>query len=150
MGGRPQSPEYMEEDYHPARGRGGPFAEEDRPPHWSDPRVRYNYYNDGGFFRDRPISFDEFLKWEKWWYEYRDWLQTEGYMGPENCEDRNNSIPMVNPNEVRTLSGREGFGRPEGTEYLQHAHRIGPIVRSLRVPMRHPSHIANRLGHRRR
>lgn len=51
----------------------------ERPADWSDSGVRYRYYRDGGFFKDRPCSFDEFIKWEEWWYKYRDWLAQEGY-----------------------------------------------------------------------
>lgn len=50
----------------------------DLPPNWEDVGVRYRYYKQSGYFGDRHISLDDYLKWEEWWYQYRDWLKKYG------------------------------------------------------------------------
>ena len=36
------------------------------------------YYKQSGYFGDRHISLEDYLKWEDWWYQYRDWLKKYG------------------------------------------------------------------------
>lgn len=55
----------------------------DLPPNWEDVGVRYRYYKQSGYFGDRHISLDDYLKWEEWWYQYRDWLKKYGDSGAE-------------------------------------------------------------------
>ncbi|KAF2360459.1 hypothetical protein FHG87_008785 [Trinorchestia longiramus] len=50
----------------------------DLPPNWEDVGVRYRYYKQSGYFGDRHITLDDYLKWEEWWYQYRDWLKKYG------------------------------------------------------------------------
>lgn len=38
----------------------------------------FRYYKQSGYFGDRHISLDDYLKWEEWWYQYRDWLKKYG------------------------------------------------------------------------
>lgn len=56
------------------------------PQNWDDVHVRYRYYKESGYFGDRSITLDDYLKWEQWWYRYRDWL--EKYGGTQDVEDR--------------------------------------------------------------
>lgn len=42
---------------------------------WEDVRVRYAYYKDQGFLED--LTFQDYLKWEEWWYSYQEWLDQE-------------------------------------------------------------------------
>ena len=48
------------------------------PPNWDDLHVRYRYYKESGYFGDRNITLDDYIKWESWWYRYRDWLEKYG------------------------------------------------------------------------
>uniref|UniRef100_A0A6A7FVN3 Serine/arginine repetitive matrix protein 1-like isoform X1 n=2 Tax=Hirondellea gigas TaxID=1518452 RepID=A0A6A7FVN3_9CRUS len=50
----------------------------DLPPNWEEVSVRYRYYKQSGYFGDRHISLEDYLKWEDWWYQYRDWLKKYG------------------------------------------------------------------------
>ncbi|XP_018014007.1 serine/arginine repetitive matrix protein 1 isoform X2 [Hyalella azteca] len=50
----------------------------DLPPNWEDVGVRYRYYKQSGYFGDRHITLEDYLKWEDWWYQYRDWLKKYG------------------------------------------------------------------------
>lgn len=56
------------------------------PQNWDDVHVRYRYYKESGYFGDRSITLDDYLKWEQWWYHYRDWL--EKYGGTQESEER--------------------------------------------------------------
>ncbi|XP_066971453.1 serine/arginine repetitive matrix protein 1-like isoform X1 [Macrobrachium rosenbergii] len=56
------------------------------PQNWDDVHVRYRYYKESGYFGDRSITLDDYLKWEQWWYRYRDWL--EKYGGTQDVEER--------------------------------------------------------------
>ncbi|KAB7498539.1 hypothetical protein Anas_09435 [Armadillidium nasatum] len=64
------------------------------PPNWDDVNVRYRYYKESGYFGDRSITMEDYLKWEEWWYRYRDWLEKYGdvqeetikYRGPYNYD----------------------------------------------------------------
>ncbi|XP_043220526.1 serine/arginine-rich splicing factor 4-like [Amphibalanus amphitrite] len=48
------------------------------PRDWeTDVSVRYRYYRDAGYFRDQMLTLDEYIKWEQWWYRYREWLAKE-------------------------------------------------------------------------
>ena len=48
------------------------------PRDWeTDVSVRYRYYRDAGYFRDHMLSLEEYIKWEQWWYRYREWLARE-------------------------------------------------------------------------
>ena len=58
------------------------------PRNWEDVNVRYRYYKESGYFGDRNITMEDYLKWEEWWYRYKDWLEKYGdadiddYRGP--------------------------------------------------------------------
>lgn len=56
------------------------------PQNWDDVHVRYRYYKESGYFGDRSITLDDYLKWEQWWYRYRDWL--EKYGTSQDLEER--------------------------------------------------------------
>ncbi|XP_042223004.1 serine/arginine repetitive matrix protein 1-like isoform X3 [Homarus americanus] len=56
------------------------------PQNWDDVHVRYRYYKESGYFGDRSITLDDYLKWEQWWYRYRDWL--EKYGSSQDLEER--------------------------------------------------------------
>ncbi|XP_037086643.1 uncharacterized protein NKAPD1-like [Pollicipes pollicipes] len=48
------------------------------PRDWeTDVSVRYRYYRDAGYFRDHMLTLEEYIKWEQWWYRYREWLAKE-------------------------------------------------------------------------
>lgn len=91
---RPRTPEYNEGERRYSADEHRRHFERmtrdeptERPADWSDSRVRYQYYKDRGYFRDRPCPFDEFVKWEEWWYKYRDWLANEGYYNQDHHQD---------------------------------------------------------------
>lgn len=42
---------------------------------WEDVRVRYAYYKEQGYLED--LTFQDYLKWEEWWYSYQEWLDQE-------------------------------------------------------------------------
>jgi len=54
--------------------------------------TRNIFCRDRGYFDERPLSLDEYVKWEAWWYQYRDWLEGEGYYdnSPEPRYEENN------------------------------------------------------------
>lgn len=69
---------------------------------WDDVRVRYDYYKSRGYLRDLDLKvgvssstfeacfwsnskcnlfcfFQDYIKWEEWWYKYQEWLKQERY-----------------------------------------------------------------------
>lgn len=62
---------------------------------WDDVRVRYEYYKSRGYLRDLDLEvssvififredlivvlFQDYIKWEEWWYKYQEWLKQERY-----------------------------------------------------------------------
>lgn len=78
------------------------------PQNWDDVHVRYRYYKESGYFGDRSITLDDYLKWEQWWYRYRDWL--EKYGGTQEIEERDWQY-RASSYEYETRGTSSGQGR---------------------------------------
>jgi len=82
------------------------------PANWDDVNTRYRYYKDSGYFGDRNITLEDYLKWEDWWYRYRDWLEKYGNAAQEerSWQYRNYDYEMHSPGTAR------GWGRAASRE----------------------------------
>jgi len=82
------------------------------PANWDDVNTRYRYYKDSGYFGDRNITIEDYLKWEDWWYRYRDWLEKYGNAAQEerSWQYRNYDFEMHSPGAAR------GWGRAASRE----------------------------------
>lgn len=98
-------------------------------------------YRNRGCFDERPITFDEYIKWEDWYHKYREWLEQEAYYAAQTRPSPNSGnrmpsllkgvggslgrrmdqMPMAGP----PLSSRSHFANPVGTLYLQGHERVG-------------------------
>jgi len=102
----------------------------DRSVDWSDPRVRFNYYKEKGCFDERPITFDEYLKWEDWYHKYKQWLEEEGYY-----QDQGRPPPSKGPHDFRS-----DMEEPRGPFMQQPPVRLGsnPFVGGAPNAFSHP------------
>lgn len=58
------------------------------PRDWeTDVSVRYHYYRDAEYFRDHMLTLEEYIKWEQWWYRYREWIAPEARRAREGVEE---------------------------------------------------------------
>jgi hypothetical protein len=115
---RPRSPEFAEgERRYQSDERRRHFEKmsrdspHERPADWSDMTVRYNYYRDRGCFADRPLTLEEYEKWETWYYEYKNWLETEELYKQQLIARNQQAHPPIQEHEFGNgIHSRIGYG----------------------------------------